>query len=135
MTFNFNVTGSQLFFMDGYTFRPDNDQPMLLLARIGNTSYPNPEWNVYNYGFNSSMRIILLNSNPIPHPMHMHGHDFWVLAEGAGAWDGVITRPNNPQRRDTQMVGAGTPDKPAYIVLEVEANNAGVWPLHCHVAW
>lgn len=21
------------------------------------------------------------------------------------------------------------------IVLQIESNNAGVWPLHCHIAW
>ncbi len=64
--------------------------------------------------------------------MHLHGHNFWVLAEGIGAWDGTITNPSNPQRRDTQLMVAGTPDVPSYLVLEWAADNPGVWPFHCH---
>ena len=28
---------------------------------------------------------------------------------------------------------SGTPDLPSYVVLEWNADNPGVWPLHCHV--
>lgn len=29
-----------------------------------------------------------------------------VLSVGSGTWDGTITNPNNPQRRDVQIVPA-----------------------------
>ena len=63
--------------------------------------------------------------------MHLHGHDFYVLHYGAGPWDGVsITRPENPQRRDTQnMAGFG------HLVLQFDADNPGTWPFHCHIAF
>lgn len=67
--------------------------------------------------------------------MHMHGHNFWVVAEGTGVWDGTVTRPKNPQRRDVQMLQPGSADTPGYIVIEFNADNPGVWPLHCHIAW
>jgi FtsP/CotA-like multicopper oxidase with cupredoxin domain len=71
------------------------------------------------------------------HPMHLHGHSFWVVAEGVGEWDGVITRPENPQRRDTHIIDWGypSPGKPSYVVIDFLADNPGVWPFHCHVAW
>jgi hypothetical protein len=63
--------------------------------------------------------------------MHLHGHDFQVLHEGDGRWDGrTIINPKNPNRRDTQMLRPG-----GHMVLQFEADNPGVWPLHCHVAW
>ena len=65
--------------------------------------------------------------------MHLHGHNFWVLAEGVGKWDGTIVNPSNPQRRDTQLVAAGSLDAPSYLVLEWNVDNPGVWPLHCHI--
>ena len=134
--FGTNSSGNTLFFMNGVSFRGNYNAPVLLLAKLGNTSYPNdPEWNVYNYGTNSSVRIIVYNESPLAHPMHLHGHNFWVLAEGNGTWNGAVTNPLNPQRRDTQLVQAGTPDSPAYIVIEFLANNPGVWPLHCHISW
>lgn len=108
--------------------------PILLLESSGNTSYPlDPSWNVYNFGYHTSIRIIIKNIFPIYHPMHLHGHDFWVLAIGTGEWDGQIINPENPQRRDTILMSPGTPDAPSYFVIEYIADNPGVWPLHCHI--
>lgn len=110
-----------------------SSNPLLLLANLGNVSYPyDPQWNVYNFNKSTSIRVILRNYFPIVHPMHLHGHHFWVLAEGVGEWDGTITNPSNPQRRDTQLMVPGTQDVPSYLVLEWNADNPGVWSLHCH---
>lgn len=54
----------------------------------------------------------------------------FVLASGTGSWDGTITRPNNPQRRDVQQVQAN-----GFIVVQFNPTNPGVWPFHCHIAW
>ena len=63
--------------------------------------------------------------------MHMHGHNYFVVSEGEGRWDGTtITRPSNPQRRDTQMVR-----RAGYVVLDFILDNPGIWPFHCHIAW
>jgi len=108
--------------------------PLLLLANLGNTSYPeHPEWNVYNFGKNTSIRLVVNNYTPIPHAMHLHAHNFWVLAEGIGKWNGKVTNPKNPVRRDTHLMGPGTDDAPFYSVIEFEADNPGVWPFHCHL--
>lgn len=106
--------------------------PLLLLARLGNTSYPDdPQWNVYNFGKNTSIRLVVRNSVGAAHPMHMHGHNFWVLAEGTGAWDGTITHPRNPQRRDVQIIQPAPNNvTSSYIVLQIDADNPGVWPFH-----
>jgi FtsP/CotA-like multicopper oxidase with cupredoxin domain len=131
-----NATGHLVFFVNGISFRANYDQPVLLLAKNGNTSYPDsPEWNVYNFGSNSSVRLIFQNTFPMQHPLHLHGHNFWVLAEGEGEWDGTVTNPSNPQRRDTHVLAPGTPDAPTYLVLEWVQDNPGVWPLHCHMSF
>ena len=36
--------------------------------------------------------------------MHLHGHNFQVLAEGFGDWNGSLAHPHNPQRRDVQLI-------------------------------
>ncbi|RAL14121.1 uncharacterized protein BO97DRAFT_448692 [Aspergillus homomorphus CBS 101889] len=130
-----NATGHYLFYLNNATFRANYNAPLLLLGRAGNFSYPGyTNANTYNYGSNSSVRLIFNNIYPMHHPLHLHGHNFWVLAEGRGTWDGTITNPANPQRRDTQIVQAGIPENPAYVVLEWELDNPGVWPLHCHMS-
>lgn len=62
---------------------------------------------------------------PVPHPIHLHGHDFFVLAQQANAvWNGDITtlNMNNPIRRDTATLPAG-----GYLVLAFESDNPGAW--------
>lgn len=54
----------------------------------------------------------------------------YVLASGTGSWDGKITNPTNPQRRDVQQVQAQ-----GYIVVQFDPTHPGVWPFHCHIAW
>ncbi|KAM0319274.1 hypothetical protein ACHAO8_001066 [Botrytis cinerea] len=129
-----NASGVLLFYMNNSTFRGDYNAPILLLESSGNTSYPeDPSWNVYNFGNHTSIRIIIQNIFPIYHPMHLHGHDFWILAIGTGEWDGRVVNPDNPQRRDTILMPPGSPDVPSYLVIEYMADNPGVWPLHCHI--
>ncbi|MCJ1459684.1 hypothetical protein MMC28_010063 [Mycoblastus sanguinarius] len=127
-----NSTGHFIWTMNNSSFRADYNSPLLLLAKAGNTSYPSaPEWNVYNTGSNSSVRLIVKNPTGAAHPMHLHGHNFYVLNQGTGDWDGTtIINAANPQRRDVQLL---QPD--GYIVIQYEATNPGAWPFHCHIAW
>lgn len=67
--------------------------------------------------------------------MHLHGHNFNILAEGVGTWDGTIVHQQNTHRRDVQIVQPGSATAPGYIVLQYDTDNPGVWPFHCHIAW
>ncbi|RDW65055.1 hypothetical protein BP6252_10706 [Coleophoma cylindrospora] len=129
-----NATGHYLWTMNNSTFRSDYNEPILLLSKMGNNSYPDsPEWNVYNFGSNSSIRIVINNHGALAtlaHPMHLHGHNMFVLDVGTGTWDGTIVNEDNPQRRDVQILPAN-----GYMVLQLTADNPGAWPLHCHIAW
>jgi FtsP/CotA-like multicopper oxidase with cupredoxin domain len=128
-----NESGVNVFTMNKSAFRADYNSPILLLSKAGNNSYPDsPEWNVYNFGSNSSIRIVITNGGPIAHPMHLHGHNFFVekVGNSGEVWDGSVTRQSNPQRRDTQILPAG-----GFLVLQITADNPGIWPLHCHIAW
>ena len=140
ITIGANASGNVLWKMNGESFRANYDHPILLLANLGNTSYPyDPQWNVYNFGNNNSVRIILKNEIPAAHPMHLHGHNFNVLAEGVGNWDGTITHIQNTQRRDVQLLQPAAvingAISPSYLVIQYNTDNPGVWPLHCHIAW
>ncbi|MCJ1354255.1 MAG: hypothetical protein MMC33_004242 [Icmadophila ericetorum] len=137
INFGLNTTGFFVWTMNGESFRANYDNPLLLLANLGNTSYPDdPQWNVYNFGKNTSIQIVLNNLIGAAHPIHLHGHNYWVLSEGQGPWDGTIQgNPSNPQRRDVQILQPGSASNPSHLVIEFEADNPGVWPLHCHIAW
>ncbi|ELR04443.1 hypothetical protein GMDG_06756 [Pseudogymnoascus destructans 20631-21] len=126
-----NSTGHNLFYMNGSPFQANYNNPILLLANEKNYSYPyDPQWNVINLGSNSSVRINVWNNNTVPHPMHLHGHDMWILNDGLEQWDGTVVNPQNPQRRDTQNLAPN-----GHIVFQYNLDNPGVWLFHCHLAW
>lgn len=66
------------------------------------------------------------------HPMHLHGHDFAILAQGFAPFDPVAVTPNlqNPPRRDTLNLPAG-----AFAWIAFQVDNPGAWVFHCHNAW
>ncbi|KAI2482158.1 SufI multicopper oxidase [Pyrenophora tritici-repentis] len=136
----FQSNGSHfVWFMNNSPYRGDYNAPILLKAKLGETDFK-PEWNVYEFPNAEHVRIVLVNHAMIGgHPMHLHGHDFHVLAEGHGEWDGVVTNSGNTIRRDTHlMANARLVDnvpEPSYMVIQYVQNNPGVWPLHCHLAW
>jgi len=61
----------------------------------------------------------LVNTTPMAHPMHLHGHHFQVVAVNGMALSGAM--------RDTVMVpGSGT------VRVAFDADNPGRWLFHCH---
>lgn len=68
----------------------------------------------------------------LPHPIHLHGHDYYIVGRGTGTWDGSTTGLNfdNPTRRDTAVLPAG-----GYMLIAFPADNPGMWIMHCHIAW
>ena len=127
--------------MNNSSFFGDYNNPILLdLANESSAATllspsPPPELNIYNYHNETSIRLMLVNPNGASHPMHLHGHEFYILAEGFGTWDGNITNPENPVRKDVHLLSGGTVDQPAFMLIEFELDNPGAWAFHCHIAW
>ena len=70
--------------------------------------------------------------NRAAHPIHLHGHDFAILAQSETPWQVGRLELNtvNPPRRDVALLpGSG------YLVLAFKADNPGAWLMHCHIAW
>ena len=127
-----NSTGAMVYTMNNQASQADYNLPLLSLAAMGNDSFLQlPQRNAYNLGTNTTIWLVFNNNMSLAHPMHLHGQQFLVLAEGQGSWDEkTITRAQNPQRRDTQIVQAN-----GFVVLQISGRNPGVWPFHCHIAW
>ncbi|KAK1758686.1 multicopper like protein [Echria macrotheca] len=124
-----NASNITLWKFNGVSMRANFNHPILPQANEGNFTFEE-EWNVLNFRGNSSVRLVVVNKTPGPHPMHLHGHNVYVLHEGPGDWDGLkIIRPDNPMRRDVQIVRGN-----GHLVLQFDA-NPGVWGFHCHIAW
>ncbi|KAK9243442.1 multicopper oxidase-domain-containing protein [Lipomyces tetrasporus] len=85
--------------------------------------------------------LIIDNIDPvILHPMHLHGHSFWVVSESnygmfgyssveaALANDSSTMNLNNPPYRDGYAIAPG-----GHAVFRYIADNAGAWMFHCHI--
>jgi FtsP/CotA-like multicopper oxidase with cupredoxin domain len=123
-----------------------NDVPMLIdfdtptLQTIFQGFTGNQTWgkteNVFEVGQSHSWQYWVIQQDnvtapPVPHPIHLHGHDFFVLAQQENAiWNGDIStlNMNNPIRRDTATLPAL-----GYLVLAFESDNPGAWLMHCHI--
>ncbi|TLS24808.1 hypothetical protein PpBr36_08867 [Pyricularia pennisetigena] len=67
----------------------------------------------------------------IDHPIHVHGHDFWILSQNSTPYTNTTTLNTiNPIRRDTATLPAG-----GHLALAFELDNPGSWIVHCHIAW
>jgi FtsP/CotA-like multicopper oxidase with cupredoxin domain len=114
----------------------DWDRPVLDYVLTGNTSYPTSENLVMVNQRNVWTFWVIENESGIPHPMHLHGHDFLVLGASANnvgpftAADKAQLRATNPTRRDVTMLPGG-----GWLVLAFKADNPGSWLFHCHIAW
>ena len=71
-------------------------------------------------------------SPPVPHPIHLHGHDFYVLGQKESAtFDNSSIAEltfNNPPRRDVAFL----PNR-GYMVIAFPTDNPGAWLMHCHI--
>ncbi|KIW52028.1 hypothetical protein, variant 6 [Exophiala xenobiotica] len=91
---------------------------------------------------NSTIDLIMYvatdSMDTMGHPMHLHGHKFWLLGSGAGVFPylSVTDAPssminlNNPPYRDTiDLPPSG------WAVIRYITDNPGAWLFHCHVQW
>ncbi|KAI1125456.1 multicopper oxidase-domain-containing protein [Nemania abortiva] len=122
--------------VNGSSINVNWDRPIIDYVLKGNTSYPPSENAVIVDQKDVWTFWVIENLSGVPHPMHLHGHDFLVLgasASGAGSFtaaDKASLKGNNPTRRDVTMLpGLG------WLVLAFKADNPGNWLFHCHIAW
>ena len=104
-THTLNLTGA----MGGYRWSLNNvvwnkDVPPLPLAK------------------GERVELIFINQTRMPHPMHLHGHEFQVVEIDGKRFPGAV--------RDTVLVPPGR-----RVVVAFDANNPGLWALHCHLLY
>ncbi|KAM7263066.1 hypothetical protein ACFE04_000749 [Oxalis oulophora] len=85
--------------------------------------------------FNTTVQIVLQDQAFLGlenHPMHLHGYNFHVLAQGFGNYNNKTDSKKfnfvNPQIRNTIAVPRG-----GWAVVRFQADNPGVWLFHCHL--
>jgi FtsP/CotA-like multicopper oxidase with cupredoxin domain len=81
---------------------------------------------------NQWVYFVIETQVPVPHPIHLHGHDFFILAaaESATYDDSVVLNLVNPPRRDVAVLPSA-----GYLVISFFTDNPGAWLMHCHIGW
>lgn len=66
------------------------------------------------------------------HPLHVHGHNFFVVGRGFGNFDEEKDPEKynlvDPPERNTIAVPTG-----GWAAIRINADNPGVWFIHCHL--
>jgi FtsP/CotA-like multicopper oxidase with cupredoxin domain len=151
-------------FFNSSTFRPNLQQPTLhrtvegltsnnetfssmsSMDGVNGVSYDVRNDFVIQHSGIKVVDLIIQNFDEGNHPMHLHGHKFWVLGQGHGMFpgyeyiglrgrgqgvleghEGVL---DNLIRRDV-----ATAEGFGWLALRFIADNPGVWAFHCHMAW
>jgi FtsP/CotA-like multicopper oxidase with cupredoxin domain len=90
-------------------------------------------WSINNVAWNKDVpplpvaegervELVFINRTPMPHPMHLHGHEFQVVEIDGERFLGAV--------RDTILITPGR-----RVVVAFDANNPGWWAIHCHLLY
>ncbi|EKD18347.1 uncharacterized protein L3040_006778 [Drepanopeziza brunnea f. sp. 'multigermtubi'] len=151
LTVGLTQNEQQIFFwtINGNSINVKWEEPTLRYIADGNDAFKAqralgiieiPQADIYTFW-------VVQNSGFAPHPIHLHGHDMYVLGVSTpadlpapvnGTQSPAYFNASNidalnfesPTRRDVVML-------PAYgwLVVAFETDNPGAWLMHCHIAW
>ncbi|CAN8101197.1 unnamed protein product [Discula destructiva] len=118
--------------MNSESFVSQWDYPTVMAVAEGDTAWSAEEhvWSLPDA--NVWVAMIIQTTFAQAHPLHLHGHDFWVLGTGDGTYDSTtdtFAYTNNP-RRDVVMLPAS-----GWVAIAFITDNPGAWIMHCHIAW
>ncbi|KAK6433718.1 laccase, multicopper oxidase, benzenediol:oxygen oxidorectuctase, partial [Oleoguttula sp. CCFEE 5521] len=124
-----------LWSINGSSMNIDWSYPTMSYLMDKNTNYPT-NLNVWPSTTEGNWNYWLIqmapNMPPVPHPIHLHGHDYFVIGYGNGQFNQSTASLNwaNPPRRDTATLPGG-----GWLAIAYDSNNPGTWLMHCHIAW
>ncbi|KAI0258279.1 laccase C [Gloeopeniophorella convolvens] len=122
------ISGAQ-FTVNDVAFDPPSVPVLLqILSGAKNASDLVPAGSLYALEPNKSVELTIpALAIAGPHPIHLHGHTFYVVRSAGNSsynWD-------NPVLRDVVSIG-GTGD---LVTIRFFTDNPGPWFLHCHIDW
>nr|GMC65670.1 laccase-12-like [Ipomoea batatas] len=113
--------------------------PPVMFNYTGNVSrslwQPSSGTKVYKLKYGARVQIVLQGTSIFAaesHPVHLHGYDFYTIAEGLGNFNPQIDTAKfnlvDPPQRNTASLPAN-----GWSVMRFVADNPGVWIMHCHL--
>lgn len=132
VTIGSNTEGYFRWYMNETTMAVEWANPSLKQLYNGNVTWEDDDAVVILDSSNEWAYVVIETTLAVPHPIHLHGFDFFVLAQGTGTYStsSVTLNLDNPPRRDTAMLPSS-----GYVVLAFETDNPGAWLMHCHIGW
>lgn len=91
-------------------------------GHVFDTANPGTEAAQVHVRYGQRVALKFINETGMSHPMHLHGHSFQVIDINGTALKGAM--------RDTVLVPPRTT-----VTVVFDANNPGLWYVHCHVLW
>ncbi|KAL6578297.1 hypothetical protein OROMI_010625 [Orobanche minor] len=85
--------------------------------------------------YNSTVEIVFQGTNVVAgiyHPMHLHGHSFYVVGWGNGNFN-KSRDPLSYNLVDPPLMNTIAVPRNGWTAIRFKANNPGVWLLHCHL--
>ncbi|KAB8225821.1 Cupredoxin [Aspergillus novoparasiticus] len=124
-----NAKGLFRWYLNSTTMEILWEDPTLMQIYDGESAFPNSSTVISLPKADQWFYLDIETRETIGHPIYLHGHDFFIISQGTGAWDGS-SRTENPPRRDTAML-----PRQGHLVIAFQADNPGAWLMHCHIAW
>ncbi|XP_074372615.1 laccase-1 isoform X2 [Apium graveolens] len=91
--------------------------------------------NILAVAYGTKLEIVLQDTgfmNLENHPIHIHGHNFYIVGTGFGNFNEAKDPANynlvDPPERNTVGVPMG-----GWAAIRINADNPGVWFIHCHL--
>lgn len=112
-----------LWTMGGTSFQSQWDYPTVLQALEGNDTWTEKQRVIELPDADQWVYMVVSSVFSQSHPIHLHGHDFYILDQGYGKYvngSSTLTLTNAP-RRDVAMLPAS-----GYLVIAFKTDNPGV---------
>ncbi|CAN4087464.1 unnamed protein product [Withania somnifera] len=90
---------------------------------------------LYKLKYGATVQVVLQGTSIFTaenHPIHLHGYDFYIIAEGFGNFNPKTDTAKfnlvDPPLRNTASLPVN-----GWTVIRFVADNPGVWLMHCHL--
>lgn len=129
----YNMSG---FYTEDFPDRPLKFYDFIAFDLGDNTTEPSLGTKVKVLEFGEEVEIVFQSANPnngsMDHPMHLHGHSFYIVGTGIGNYN-FDEDPKTFNLVDPPYVNTATSPKSGWVALRFKALNPGVWLWHCHL--
>ncbi|KAN0113960.1 laccase [Russula decolorans] len=117
------------FQVNGVSFEPPSVPVLLqILSGAKNASDLLPAGSIYGLDPNKSVELTIPGGAVGgPHPVHLHGHSFYVVRSAGNSSYNF----DNPIIRDVVSIGLAGDD----VTIRFVTDNPGPWFFHCHIDW